>query len=94
MMRWTLPATAAVLLAAAWWHWPAAAQRAPEPAASTSEMITFDQYRAFRARDLEQRQARLAHQLAAPGLSAAREGQHRATQGLLRSAGGDAGRGA
>jgi hypothetical protein len=73
MIRWTLPATAAVLLAAAWWHWPAAAQRAPEPAASTSEMITFDQYRDFRARDLEQRQARLAHQLAAPGLSAAQK---------------------
>ena len=33
-------------------------------------MITFDQYRDFRARDLEQRQARLARQLAAPGLSA------------------------
>ncbi|MBV8934301.1 MAG: hypothetical protein JO095_00630 [Alphaproteobacteria bacterium] len=32
-------------------------------------MITFDQYRDFRARDLEQRQARLARQLAAPGLS-------------------------
>jgi hypothetical protein len=34
-------------------------------------MITFDQYRDFRARDLQQRQARLAHQLAAPGLAAA-----------------------
>ena len=34
-------------------------------------MITFDQYREFRAHDLQQRQARLAHQLATPGLSAA-----------------------
>jgi hypothetical protein len=34
-------------------------------------MITFDQYREFRAHDLQQRQARLARQLAAPGLSVA-----------------------
>jgi len=34
-------------------------------------MITFDQYRDFRARDLQQRQARLARQLADPGLSVA-----------------------
>ncbi len=70
MIKWTLPAAAAVLLAAAWWHWPAAAQRAPQPAAA-GEMITFDQYRDFRTHDLQQRQARLAHQLIAPGLSAA-----------------------
>ena len=68
-MKWTLPA--AVILAAAWCHWPAAAQKASEPAASTDQMITFDQYRDFRARDLQQRQARLVRQLAAPGLSAA-----------------------
>ena len=73
MRNWTLPAAAAVLLAAAWWHWPAAAQRVSDPAPPASEMITFDQYREFRARDLEQRQARLAHQLAAPGLSAAQK---------------------
>ena len=72
MNRWTIPA-AAVLLAAAWWHWPAAAQRASEPAAAAGEMITFDQYRDFRARDLEQREARLARQLAAPGLSTAQK---------------------
>ena len=70
MKRWTLVAAAAALIAAAWWHWPAAAQRAEQPAAS-GETITFDQYRDFRARDLQQRQARLARQLAAPGLSAA-----------------------
>ena len=70
MIKWTLPAVAAVLLAGAWWHWPAAAQRAAQPAA-TSETITFDQYRDFRTHDLQQRQARLAHQLIAPGLSAA-----------------------
>lgn len=70
MIKWTLPTAAAVLLAAAWWHWPAAAQRAALPDAAATEMITFDQYRDFRARDLEQRQARRARQLAAPGLSA------------------------
>jgi hypothetical protein len=70
MIKWTLPAAAAVLLAAAWWHWPAAAQRASQPAAA-ADTITFDQYREFRAHDLQQRQARLARQLAAPGLSAA-----------------------
>lgn len=74
MKKWTLPAAAAVLLAAAWWHWPAVAQRADQPAApsaAASDMITFDQYRDFRARDLQQRQARLARQLTDTGLSAA-----------------------
>jgi hypothetical protein len=71
MKRLTLVAAAAALLAAAWWHWPAAAQKAAQPApASTVESVTFDQYRDFRLRDLQQRQARLARQLAAPGLSA------------------------
>jgi hypothetical protein len=70
MRRWTFAAAAAVLLAAAWLHWPAAAQRASQPAAA-GETITFDQYRDFRIHDLQQRQARLARQLAAPGLSAA-----------------------
>src|SRR5437763_3446588 len=70
MKKWTLPAAAAVLLAMAWWQWPAVAQRATEPAAA-GDMITFDQYREFRARDLQQRQARLARQLADPGLPAA-----------------------
>ena len=72
MRRWTLlAATIAVLLAAAWWQWPAAAQRATQAAGNADEMITFEQYRDFRLRDLEQRQARLARQLAAPGLAAA-----------------------
>jgi hypothetical protein len=71
MIKWTLPVAAAVLLAAAWWHWPAAAQRAPQPDAAAADMITFDEYRNFRARDLQQRQARLARQLADPGLPAA-----------------------
>jgi hypothetical protein len=72
MMKWTLAAAAAILFAAAWWHWPAAAQRAPQ-AAAAEELITFDQYRDFRARDLQQRQARLARELAVPGLSAAQK---------------------
>src|SRR5215467_3803382 len=70
MRRWMIAAAAAALLSGAWWQWPAAAQRTPEPTAA-EEMITFDQYREFRMRDLQQRQARLAHRLAAPGLSAA-----------------------
>jgi len=70
MRRWMIAAAAAALLAGAWWQRPAAAQRTPEPTAA-EEMITFDQYREFRMRDLQQRQARLAHRLAAPGLSAA-----------------------
>src|SRR5262249_62126883 len=69
MRRWMIAAAAAALLAGAWWQWPAAAQRTPEPTAA-EEMITFDQYREFRMRDLQQRQARLARRLGAPGLSA------------------------
>ena len=69
MRPWTLAAAAAALVTAAWWHLPAAAQRvAPLPAAS--ELITFEQYRDFRLNDLAQRQARLARQLADPGLTA------------------------
>jgi hypothetical protein len=70
MRRLTLMAAAVALLAAAWWHWPAAAERASEPS-PPAETITFDQYRDFRLHDLQQRQARLARQLAASGLSAA-----------------------
>jgi hypothetical protein len=70
MRRWTMVAAAVALLAGAWWQWPAAAQRAPEPAAA-DQLITFEQYRDFRLHDLQQRQARLARQLAAPSLSAA-----------------------
>ena len=69
MKRWTLLAPVALLVAAMWWQWPAAAQRAPQRAAD--QAITFDQYRDFRLRDLQQRQARLALQLEVPGLSAA-----------------------
>jgi hypothetical protein len=70
MKPWTLAAAIAALVTAVWWHLPAAAQRAAtQPAAS--EAITFEQYRDFRLRDLAQRQARLARQLAAAGLTAA-----------------------
>lgn len=69
MRPWTLAAVIATLVTAAWWHLPAAAQRAAtQPAAS--EVITFEQYRDFRLHDLAQRQARLARQLASPGLTA------------------------
>jgi hypothetical protein len=71
MRAWILFAAAAAILgAAAWWHWPARAQGASQ-AAVAGEVITFEQYREFRVRDLQQRQGRLARQLAAPGLSAA-----------------------
>jgi hypothetical protein len=69
MKRWTLLAAIPALIAVAWWQLPAAAQRAAQP--PTDEVITFEQYRDFRIRDLTQRQARLTRQLAAPGLSAA-----------------------
>ena len=72
MRPWTIAAAVIALIAAAWWHFPAAAQRVvAQPAAS--EAITFEQYRDFRLHDLAQRQARLARQLAAPGLSAAQK---------------------
>ena len=70
MKPWTISAAAAVLIAAAWGQWPAVAQRAPQ-SAGADQPITFDQYRDFRLRDLQQRQARLARQLEVPGLSAA-----------------------
>ena len=69
MRRLMLLSAAAAFAGLAWWHLPAAAQRAPQPAAS--EAITFEQYRDFRLHDLAQRQARLAKQLVAPDLSAA-----------------------
>ena len=63
MRPWTIAAAVIALIAAAWWHFPAAAQRVvAQPAAS--EAITFEQYRDFRLHDLAQRQARLARQLA------------------------------
>ena len=69
MRPWTFAAAVAALVTAAWWHLPAAAQRAtPQPAAN--ELITFEQYRDFRLHDLAQRQARLARQLPTPGLTA------------------------
>jgi hypothetical protein len=69
MKPWTIIAVAAALVGAAWWQWPAAAQRAPEPA-NADQTITFEQYRDFRVHDLQRRQARLARQLETPGLSA------------------------
>ena len=69
MKRWTLFAPVALLIAAVWWQWPAAAQRASEPA-NTDQTISFEQYREFRMHDLQQRQARLSRQLATPSLSA------------------------
>ena len=70
MRPWTLAAAVATLVTAAWWHLPAAAQRAATQTAANAA-ITFEQYRDFRLHDMAQRQARLTRQLAAPGLSAA-----------------------
>jgi hypothetical protein len=84
MRRSTLLAAFAAVLAAALWHLPATAQRAPAtrqqapPAAAQPKagqpagraVITFAAYRDFRLRYIAQRQASLARQLAAPGLSA------------------------
>jgi hypothetical protein len=75
MKPWTLAVAIAALVTAAWWHLPAAAQRAATQPTATqpaaSEAITFEQYRDFRMRDLAQRQARLARQLLAPGVTTA-----------------------
>jgi hypothetical protein len=50
MRRWMVVAAVAALVAVSWWHWPAVAQRGPDPA-TASEAITFEQYRDFRNRD-------------------------------------------
>jgi hypothetical protein len=75
-------ASLAALLAAGLWHLPATAggagpQRppaadapAPRAAASAAAGITFDEYRDFRTHYIAARQAALARQLAAPGVSA------------------------
>ncbi|MGA8549903.1 MAG: hypothetical protein WB678_06670 [Stellaceae bacterium] len=92
MRRWTLAAAAAALFAAALWHLPAVAQRAPAPAAAAADnsaakpstpqataqpvapdLITFDAYRDFRMRDINERRARLTRELSATDLSAAQK---------------------
>lgn len=70
MRRATLLIAVFALLTAALWHLPRGAPQAAEAAAST-ELITFDQYRDFRLRNLAQQQERLTQRLAEPGLSAA-----------------------
>ena len=72
MRRLMLLSAAAALAIGAWWHLPAVAQRAAQPA--PSEAISFEQYRDFRLHDLTQRQARLTKQLAASDLSATERG--------------------
>lgn len=92
MRRWTLAAAAAALFAAALWHLPAAAQRAPalvaaaadngaaKPGAPQStaqpvapDLITFDAYRDFRMRYINERRVRLTRELSATDLSAAQK---------------------
>jgi hypothetical protein len=92
MRRWTLAAAATALFAAALWHLPAVAQRAPAPAAAAADnsaakpstpqptvrpvapdLITFDAYRDFRMRDINERRARLTRELSATDLSAAQK---------------------
>jgi hypothetical protein len=67
MRRWMFAAASVTLIVALWGHLPAVAQRASQPAAG--EPITFEQYCDFRRHDVAQRQARLAQQLAVPGLT-------------------------
>ena len=92
MRRWTLAAAAAALFAAALWHLPAVAQRAPAPAPAAADngaakpatlqstaqpaapgLITFDAYRDFRMRYINERRARLTGELSATDLSAAQK---------------------
>jgi hypothetical protein len=92
MRRWTLAAAAAALFAAALWHLPAIAQRAPAPATAAADsgaakpgtpqstaqpaapdLITFDAYRDFRMRYINERRARLTRDLSATDLSAAQK---------------------
>ena len=83
MRPWTLVIAVCALLGAALWHLPATAQRvaaadpsasptaaSPAPRPAAPELITFDEYRDFRMRDLAQRRARLEGELSAAGLSA------------------------
>ena len=70
MRAWILAVAVAAPIVAAWWHLPAAAQRATTQPA-VSEPITFEQYRDFRLHDLAQRQERLARQIGLPGLTGA-----------------------
>lgn len=88
MRPWTLVIAVCALLAAALWHLPATAQHvspapaaaaappaaaSPAPAPAAPKPITFDEYRAFRLRDIARRQARLTRDLAAPDLSPAQK---------------------
>jgi hypothetical protein len=89
MRPWTLVIAVSALLAAALWHLPATAQHvtgdasavpsaappavSPKPSTIAPQSISFDDYRAFRLRDIARRQARLAHALAAPDLSPAQK---------------------
>ena len=71
---WHLPATAQHLAApgaAAATSAPGTPATPPVAKPATPPLITFDEYRDFRMRNIGQRQERLAEQLAAPDLSAA-----------------------
>ena len=67
-MRWTLLTAAAIAAAALFSPVRAAEPETPAPAAA-AETITFDQYREWRNRFNEQRQAQLAARLAATDLA-------------------------
>ena len=89
MRRWTLIAAAFALFGAALWHLPATAQHsvaAPVPAQPgvaaahpdrprpvAPQLITFDEYRDFRLRNIGQRREQLARALATSDLSAAQK---------------------
>lgn len=71
---WHLPATAQRAAPSDNPETAAAQTALAKPAAArpvAPELITFDEYRDFRMRDIARRQARLTSELASPGLSAA-----------------------
>lgn len=71
-MRWMLLAASAVIAASLWLPSHAASPAEPAAAAAAAEeSITFEQYREWRLRFIEQRQTQLAARLAATDLSAA-----------------------
>jgi hypothetical protein len=73
-MRWTLAAASALLAALIWLPSQAASPSNPPAASATNpETITFEQYRDWRLRYNERRQAQIARRLKATDLTAAQK---------------------
>jgi hypothetical protein len=80
---WHLPATAqhTVAASAAETAVPQSNAVASAPRPVAAQLITFDEYRDFRLRDIAERRERLAHALANPELSAAQKANLEARKG-------------